>query len=363
MMSVLPDRLAEDLEDRDPLRRYRAADNAITAAVSFLEEIKAQALRDLAAGPAGMGGAAREIGDVSRQALTKWLDRRAAATPTRAEPAPQEQPALHFSSAETAGDALLDWRLAQEEVDDRRDVLVLGALAAGVDPITVYRTSGIPLEVIHRLRPDDIEVGVDLHAQFDLLEDCARALTAHAEDLAATTTTAPEQAAGRLWSCAAHSFTRNLAPLALVPPTPAAVAESRDRYQAALHAHVQALRERHPDVTDDQIDELVHDALPADVTALEKEYFAANQQFQDSVEDDETPPTHLAQLNGDAWLAQQITQLRRQAAAGQRSGGISDSPEVDAAMAEAYTRIADAYTHLRATGTVPALPPVKAAGR
>ncbi|MFE6868724.1 hypothetical protein ACFVFS_19465 [Kitasatospora sp. NPDC057692] len=213
-----------------------------------------------------------------------------------------EQPALHFRDGHEARDALRDWFLQQQAITDRLEPLVLGALAAGLDPAEVCRISGVPLSGIERLQPEHIEVSTDLGGAeaLEVLDEMARALTAHALVLADAARTgdrtgdrigdrtgdrendeecarSPESCAARLWSAAARSFVR----------TPVTV------------------------------------------------------------------------LGPDAWLAAEVSRFHREAAALRRTDRrVTDDGDAARrdAMARAYEELATAYLHLRATGAVPPLP-------
>ncbi|MEW1551344.1 hypothetical protein, partial [Streptomyces tsukubensis] len=143
----IPPALADALREPDPVRRFEAARTAgaiaaKAAAAKASEEAKApyeaaatEALEEVVAAHGGnVRAAAREL-PISEQAVHK---RRAKTghgkrrAPAPKAPATQQvQPALAFDSVGGAEDALLDWALRRQEVDDQRDALLLGALAAG----------------------------------------------------------------------------------------------------------------------------------------------------------------------------------------------------------------------------------------
>ncbi|MET9403130.1 hypothetical protein, partial [Kitasatospora sp. NPDC002965] len=312
--------------------------------------------------------AGRELGYGSQQAFDKWLKRRTAGPAPDAAPHVQEQPARYFCDADDARAALEDWFLAQQETADQVEPLVLGALAAGLTPEAVYRTTGIGLSRTARLRPGHIAVAADLTAPevYQVLDDTALALTAHAAALTAAVPAArpgdddfapPEASAALIWRYAAAAFVRNLAPAALIPEPSFEEAALEEAYTAALRAHDDAVRAAHPGLDADALEELIRDSdLPEELTAAEAAYIAAQQERLATAEDSQGgPATHLS---ADAWLAGQISKFNRLAAAcehpDRHTRGEHDARCQDA-MADAYRQIAAAYLHLRATATVPPL--------
>jgi len=79
------------------------------------------------------------------------------------EAAPPTEPALAFRDKERAKEALRAWAEAEHDLNDRRDPLVRGALAAGVTPTEVYDLTRIARSTTARIspgKPADIEVAV-----------------------------------------------------------------------------------------------------------------------------------------------------------------------------------------------------------
>ncbi|MET9403552.1 hypothetical protein, partial [Kitasatospora sp. NPDC002965] len=72
-MLPLPDHLTAGLRDRDPVRRYRTAEEALDAVSAYLDQIQAEAAHALVAAHGGNKSAAgRELGYGSQQAFDKW---------------------------------------------------------------------------------------------------------------------------------------------------------------------------------------------------------------------------------------------------------------------------------------------------
>ncbi|MBD0670061.1 hypothetical protein [Streptomyces sp. CBMA156] len=362
-MLPIPDHLATALRDRDPLRRYRAVADAIDAVTGYLDTMQADAARDLIAAHGGNASAAgRELGFGTAQAFKQWLGRRGAGELVAAAAGhAQEQPALFFRDPDDAQAALEDYHLEREEIDARLEPLVLGALAAGLTPETVYRVAAVPLETVNRLRPAKIGVAADLETPeaMDVLEETGRALTAHARALAARSDAGPEtEAAARIWRNAAAAFVAHLAPTALWEQESPRVRELREAYQQEIATYRDTLRQAHPDLTDDQLHELMQQATPPAALAAAEEAFVAAQEEQSAgrPDDDDVTPTHHS---ADIWLAAQVSECNR-LAAGSEHPDRRPQDDRDArfqdGMAGAWRGLAAAYTHLRATATVPPLP-------
>ncbi|MEV7930491.1 hypothetical protein [Kitasatospora sp. NPDC088779] len=353
MTLPLPEHLAHALEQSDPLGRYRAVQAAREAVTAFLADVETQAVRDLIAAHQGNKSAAgREMG-MSPQALNDWLKRRAVRDLDDEAVFTQEQPALFFANEYDAEDALRDWQLRQQRTEDRRDPLVLGALAAGLVPESIYRYSGIPLHVTRRLHPTDdpIEVSAGFTSLDEVFNDMARALDRHTQALLDQDTDRAGQDTARLWHAATESFVRNLAPTALEPEKPETLRDLQERYTRAMAAFGQAWQDAHPDADDAPGD----GDWPEDLRALDTEYWTASNDWQDSLPKRGFPDIE-AQLNPDAWLAAEITELRRCAADSEPPAAGEVEARAAAARRRAYADIAAAYTHLRRTGTVPPLP-------
>ncbi|WP_033355481.1 hypothetical protein [Kitasatospora aureofaciens] len=353
MTLPLPEHLAHALEQRDPLGRYRAVQAAREAVTAFLADVETQAVRDLIADHQGNKSAAgREMG-MTPQALHDWLKRRAVRDLDDPAVFTQEQPALHFANEYDAEDALRDWQLKQQRIEDLRDPLVLGALAAGLAPESIYRYSGIPLHVTRRLHPTDdpIQVSVGSAGLYDVFDDTARALDAHARALLDQAVDRAGHDVARLWRLATEGFVKNLAPTALEPEMPKPLRSLQDRYMQAMADFNEAWEAAHPDPDDTPGD----DDWPEDLRALDTEYWKAHREWQDSLPKRGFPDIE-AQLRPDAWLAAEVTELRRLATAPQQPATEEGDPKAAAARRQAYADIATAYTHLRATGTVPPLP-------
>ncbi|MGW4648026.1 helix-turn-helix domain-containing protein [Kitasatospora sp. NPDC004289] len=310
-----PDAITTALVSRDPLRRYQAAGTA-AAYFAAAQTDALQALVDAHGG--NQSAAAREIG-VTPQAVRKRLAAREGRSAEAADGQPQQQPALFFRNVDQADGELRMYALAAQDLADRRDQLVLGALAAGLSPEAIWRRTGIAPEVIARLAPaEPITVGVDVDLLLDTLEDTARALHAYVQTLEANP--GVDILTQRLWSFAAESFTRNCAPGALAPPAP-----RREDYAT----------------TEEWVEACVGD--------------------DSAPQPDPGTPDPLAWESGpDAWIAAQIVMLRRAAAEGTDAPSL-DGPERAAAQLAARVQraVADAYLHLRTHGTVPVLPDPK----
>ncbi|MFJ1756499.1 helix-turn-helix domain-containing protein [Kitasatospora sp. NPDC088134] len=359
-MMPLPEHLEAALYDRDPLRRLRAVRAARADADNFFRELELQALTDLVALHNGNdSAAARELG-VTSQGLGRKLKRATSAVAEQSL-ANQEQPALYFDDTYAAEDALVLWQYAEQELADHRDPLVLGALAAGLSPESVYRCSGIPLDVIRRLRPSgDIVVGADVNRAHEVLEATGRAMTAYAEGLRERARTPEERESALVWTTAADSFVRNAAPMLLLPEVSAEEAEAFGGHGAALRAW--SLQDGEED-TGPAAPEI--DGNTADVSAEVREAKEKHNRVLRAHAEERSPepvhasPERLARFSVDAWLATEIAELRRRAA---RHTGRAPEPGTRdiSAFCRAMSDVADVYTHLRATATVPPLPAVPA---
>ncbi|MFF9070480.1 helix-turn-helix domain-containing protein [Streptomyces sp. NPDC014891] len=306
--------------DPDPARRFQlaraASEAAAAAAAAPFEDEASGALDELIAQHGGnVAAAAREVG-LTAQALHKRVKRHKDGGATRPAPsaAEQPQPALRFESAEFAVTALENWTLRQQEITDQRDVFLLGALAAGVDPVTVAETTGVGLDTLRRIRPSG---NITLSAIADnwdpVLEDFARAVDARAKALAADVTSSTTRAAHRVWWHTARYIVTNAAPTALMPDLP----DEKDF--ASTEEYVEAMINREP--------------------------------TPEETAEDERQPTALAVADGaDAFLAALWVEMRRQATTTHAPGG---DEEIHAAHRQACGELADAIHHLRTTGQVP----------
>ncbi|MEV7122155.1 hypothetical protein [Kitasatospora griseola] len=373
MSLPLPDHLAAALEARDPAARYRAAASALDALSAALDGIQTAAALELVAAHGGNASAAgRELRFKTPQGFQQWLARRTdpAGGPAPAAPRSQEQPALRFADQDAALTALDDYLLDLQQVEDRREPLVLGALAAGLTPEAIYRAAGIPPAVTARLRPAEIEVAADLEAPaaFAVLEETGRALTGHAEALRESARAAgggkgDPQASGaaRIWTQAARAFVHHVAPGALLPPETPHTAALRRAYQEVIDARRAELHALHPETDEDQVDELLRTEEPSPaLVAAETAYFEAQQEqdreFNEQHVDTGTAPTHLS---ADAWLAAQIAAYDRLAASYEKPDRYCADKEHAALMdglAAGYRQVSAAFRHLRTTAAVPPLP-------
>lgn len=302
----------------DPVERYKAARVAGQAVAEQYADIEVDALRELTAAHRGNeAAAARELG-ISPQAVHKRLAKRQdrPADPPTTAAAQQTEPALHFDSPSHAEDSLRDWALRRQDVDDQRDVFLLGALAVGVDPVTVSDLTDQPLDLLRRIRPAG-NIAISQLDQFGPeLEKFTRDTTAHAAELTARAQTPAEDSGARIWSLTAASIVSNAAPYALDAAPTVKVEDYTDAEEFA-EAFLTEAKSRSND--------------------------------QEYVQQDE-----VAIVNGaDAWLATLCVQLTRQADES-RTQPLGD-PESSAAMAQAFEDIAGAVRHLRSTGTAPAL--------
>ncbi|MGW9439603.1 helix-turn-helix domain-containing protein [Streptomyces sp. NPDC055607] len=316
------DHAARVAAETDPARRYQAAkvaaEAAAAAAAAPYEQIAEQAVDDLIAQHGGnKAAAAGELG-LTRQALYMRDKREKTSGGARTAAAEQVQPARHFNSPQEAEDALRDWAGDQQEVTDQLDVLLLGALAAGADPVTISELSGIPLATLRRIRPAGNIAVSRLNAYGSEIEDFARAVHARAAALRAAASTEAEHRSASIWQHAARVIVTNAAPYALMPDP----GIHRDDFDTA-EEFVEALVAREPS--------------------------------EEEKAEDKREPSRLAILAGpDAYLAATYISFRREAARERPS--YEEKPEEIAAgeaVRAAFGELADAILHLRTTGQVP----------
>ncbi|MFE8940933.1 helix-turn-helix domain-containing protein [Streptomyces sp. NPDC007872] len=319
----------------DPVRRFLAADAggkaageaAAKAAAAPYDQAALEALQDLIDGHGGnIAAAARELG-MSKQALYKRMAKAGGTVPARpaAKSAVQFQPALWFESREDARDALMDWHLRSQSVNDERDAFLLGALAVGLDPIAISEYTEVPLETLRRIRPaGNVTVSALRRDNEEVYDAFARAVHAHATRLmdhakAPTASEDPHTAGAysvaRIWYDTAESIIGNTAPYALMPD-PTIRAED---YPSA-EAFLEALATREP--------------------------------TQEELDIDKRPQSDVATINGpDALLATTYVRYRREAA--KETTATDPNPEITQAIRQAFSDIADAIAYLRTTGEVP----------
>ncbi|MFE3609763.1 hypothetical protein [Streptomyces goshikiensis] len=306
--------------ETDPARRYHAAkvaaEAAAAAAAAPYEQISEEAVADLIAQHDGNAAAAASELGMTRQALYMRKNREKKSG-GRAAAAEQVQPARCFHSPEEAEDALRDWELSQQEVTDQLDVLLLGALAAGADPVTISELSRVPLATLRRIRPGGNITVSQLDEYGPEIDDFARAVHARGAALRAAAVTGAEHMAASVWQHAAQEIVTNAAPLALMP-------------DSGIH--------------------------PEDFGSVE-EYAAAAAGREPSEEEkaeDERQPSLLSAAGPDAYLAATYLGCRREAAR-ERLSAEQTAEEIAAeeAARTAYGELADAILHLRTTGQVP----------
>ncbi|MFF6888603.1 helix-turn-helix domain-containing protein [Streptomyces sp. NPDC012421] len=301
----------------DPARAFHLALAAAEAAAAPFEDAANQAVTALVAQHGdNVAAAARELG-LTPQALHKRLKKIAEGGTARPVPAAavQPQPALAFESPQFAVEALANWALRQGEIDDQRDVFLLGALAAGVDPVVIAETTRVGLDTLRRIRPAGNITVSRLDPFGPEIEEFGRAVRARAQALAASADSPEEHAAATVWRFASRAIIANAAPLATMSD----------------------------------------DWLKADDYASEEEYAAAVLAHEPSEAEKETdaqPVDELTQVDGaDAWLASTWVTYQRLAAS--RDSDSDDDPRF-AGSRRAFGELADAILHLRTTGTVPA---------
>lgn len=315
----------------DPVKRFDEARTTGATIAAIFASAENDALRALLAAHGGSHkAAAAEIG-FTRQALEKRLarpDPAAAPAPAAVPAAVQCEPALRFEDEADAEDGLREWQDRQQGVDDQREPYLLGALAVGVDPVRVSELSGAPLPLLRRIRPPgNITVScIGAYApDIDLLDAFAVAAHHHAEHLAQPEQAEPfHRALAVTWRTAAAEIVRNVAPLALMSPTPPVEDyPDADSWIAAGDEHAAA----HPE------------------------------DFKDP-----DPQDDVAIHSSDAWLAATTARYRRLADEARARGplpGPKNDPGADRSwhngFVTAYEQVADAIHHLRTTGTVPDL--------
>ncbi|MFJ4342990.1 helix-turn-helix domain-containing protein [Streptomyces sp. NPDC088915] len=311
------DHAARVLAETDPARRYHAAKAAAEAAAAPYERVADEAVEDLIAQHGGnVAAAARELG-LTRQALYMRDKREKTGGGAGAAAAEQVQPARHFNSPQEAEDALRDWALDQQEVTDQLDVLLLGALAAGADPVTISELSGVPLATLRRIRPGGNITVSRLNEYGPEIEDFARAVHARAAALRAAAATKAEHRSASIWQHAARAIVTNVAPYALMPD-PGIHVEDFD----TAEEFAEALSTREPS--------------------------------EEEKAEDEREPSRLAVLSHDGYLAATYLVFRREAA--RERLPFEETPEEIAAgeaVQAAFGELADAILHLRTTGQVP----------
>ncbi|MFB6629929.1 hypothetical protein ACFCWY_08545 [Streptomyces sp. NPDC056362] len=311
------DHAARVLAESDPVRRFHAAEAAAEAAAAPYRQAAEDALADLIAQHGGnMAAAARELGK-TRQALYMRKNRTEQKDSARAG-TEQVQPALRFDSPRASRDALLDWSLRQQEITDQLDVLLLGALAAGADPVDISEDSGVGLDTLRRIRPGANIVVSQLDEFGTEIEEFARAVTFRADALTAAADASGSWSAARIWRQAAQLIVTNAAPYALMPDT----------------------------------------GIRREDFATEDEFLDALLEHEPSEEqktEEQRQPSELATVSGaDAWLAALYVSFRREA--GREPSTTDETPEgavAGEAIRAAFTELADHILHLRTTGQVP----------
>ncbi|MEV8333828.1 hypothetical protein [Streptomyces niveus] len=323
------DNLADVAAIPDPLERFRTAQAAGKAVAAEYTRIENEALYELALAHAPVTGkkvgepnyaaAAREVG-WTPTAVHKRLKGGDPAARPASTPAVQAEPARRFDTAGDAEAALDDWALRRQEVTDELEPLLLGALAAGADPLTIHERTGESLELLRRIRPAG-NIQVSRIGDYDeVVEDFARLVTAHAAAL--NQHAAPpgaERSAAQVWHRAAAQIVTNAAPYALLPPVPAVRAEDYDTPGAYADAVL---------------------------TSSPGEEETDTWSRQDEV----------ATVSGaDAWLAKYTVQLAREARCAVPDYMPPEHREHAEAVGRACGEVAAAIRHLRATGTLPVL--------
>ncbi|MFE5853258.1 hypothetical protein ACFQ61_08560 [Streptomyces sp. NPDC056500] len=149
----------------DPAQRAKAASAAAEDAPRPFRELELEALRALVDAHGGtkkhgaVAAAAREMG-VSGEALRKRLN--PAISDTAEVYAPEGEPGLFFAATEDAVDDLHGWALLDQELNDRRDPTVRGALAAGVSPRQIQEITGLTGDLLTRLAATSAGTAVDV---------------------------------------------------------------------------------------------------------------------------------------------------------------------------------------------------------
>ncbi|MFF0386814.1 hypothetical protein [Streptomyces sp. NPDC004286] len=311
------DPLAMLAAETDPARRYKSAPTVLAA-------VQDAAARDLVAAHAGnASAAARELG-ISAQAVNKRLSG-SAALPHRST-AVQREPAQHFATPDDAEAALLDYALRRQQLDYQRESFLLGALAAGVDPVRVAELSTEPLDLLRRIRPAG-NISISALDPYDgQLDEFARAVTEYAAALTAAAEAAPDDpvthTVAQVWRMEARALVRNAAPTALAP------------------------------------DPTVRPADYDDAEEFAAAFAASLADAEDTETDDPGQASELAVVSGpDAWLAAHCAELTSLAA---QYRAAPDQDEIGQALVRVYEDIAAAIRHLRTTGHAPVLPEVAA---
>ncbi|MFJ8301326.1 hypothetical protein ACIQ9R_36245 [Streptomyces sp. NPDC094447] len=310
------DHAARVLAETDPVRRFHAAEAAAEAAAAPYKQAADDALAELIAQHGGnRAAAARELGK-TRQALY-MREKRDAEKSSSVAAAEQVQPARRFDSPEEAEDALRDWALSHQEVTDRLDVLLLGALAAGVDPVAISEAGVVGLDMLRRIRPAGNIVVSQLDEYGPEIDDFARAVHARATALRAAAISTAKRAAADIWRHAAREIARNAAPVALMPD--------------------HGLRKEDFGTIDEFIEAVV-----------------TRKPSKEEEAEDAKPLAPSASAGPDAYLAATYLAFRREATRGPL--GSERTPEevaVGEAVQAAFGELADAILHLRTTGQVP----------
>ncbi|MFB7341150.1 hypothetical protein ACFCZ6_13925 [Streptomyces hydrogenans] len=310
------DHAARVLAETDPVRRYHAAKAAAEAAAAPYKQAAEEARAQLIAQHGGnVAAAARDLG-LTRQALYQG-GKRDAAKGSGTAGAEQIQPARHFDSPEQARDALRDWAYEQQEVTDRLDVLLLGALAAGADPVDISEDSGVSLDTLRRIRPAGNITVSRLDEYGPEINDFARAVRARAAALRTAATSTAEHRAADIWHHAAREIARNAAPVALMPDD----GPRKEDFGT--------------------IDEFI-------------EAVVSRKRSEEEEAEDTKPLSPSASAGPDAYLAATYLAFRREATRGPLwSERTPEEAAAGEAVQAAFGELADAILHLRTTGQVP----------
>lgn len=315
----------------DPRERFEQARAASRAAHAAYQRVEAAAAAALVAAHGGnVAAAAREV-RVSFNGLKKILGKDAATDPPSVNRrVVQAQPALWFADANAARDALQDWALRRQEVADTEEVLFLGALAAGLDPLAMHEQAGVSLDQLRRIRPQgNIVVSALKPGDHEVLSVFAHRLIEHGQRLTARASesgASPADAvAARTWLHLVNRIATNIADDVLLPPSTVDAADFGD--------------------LDDDAN------LTRYLTALQEE-------GQDRPATSARPELLAVTAGPDAWLAQlQLALLRTAAEPDTSLSEADDQDESEKATREAvlavYTSIAAVIDELRRTGVVP----------
>ena len=296
----------------DPLRRFRAAADAKAAAEALYAEVERAALLELVEAHGGLAShgaisrTARELG-VTPQAVSKRLKGIAVEAGPVPRSAADPEPARYFANERDAEDALRDWALAMQSLNDRRDTLVRGSLAVGLTPRQIRELTDLSLELLDRLgNPAPIETAV--RVDYSTWEDLVEYLVDQAEE---------QQSRGRgIGSRILRLTARNLAgAVGMVVGEDGRAPQPRPGLSGP------------------------------DWEALDPEQKA--ELMMSTPLDGDVPDVgpDAALLGPDGWTAWLCTDLERQAA-----------ECTDHEMAVAMREAADAVRHVRRTGTLPATP-------